>query len=104
MIQPTAYRKRQPSPRQMSKIDSTLAQVEQITAEMRRHANSYGQHYSHAVALKQACALLEPPIGLSTYYRYRVLRSKYRFGEARNWLSYLSNLEAERIKNDGAEE
>src|SRR6266851_973494 len=43
VIQPTTHKKRPLSPGHMSNIDSALAQVEEITAEMRRHANSYGQ-------------------------------------------------------------
>jgi hypothetical protein len=87
----------------MSNIDSAVVQVEEITAEMRRHANSYGLPYQHTAALRQACALLEPPIGLSTYYRYRVLYSEYHFGEVRNWLIYLTSFETGRRKNDSAE-
>ncbi len=85
-MQPTTHRKRPLSPERLSNIDSALAQVEGIIAEMSQDADSYGQHYQHTAALKQACALVDPPLALSTYYRYRSLSSKYHFGEARCWL------------------
>lgn len=82
-MDPASHRKRHLSLEHMSEIDSTLGQVEGIIAEMRHEADSSGQHYQHTSALKRACAQLEPPIALSTYYRYRVLYSNYHFGEAR---------------------
>jgi hypothetical protein len=104
VIQQTAHRKRPLSPERMSKIDSTLARVEEITTEMRRQANSSGKPYRHSAALRQACALLEPSIGLSTFYRYRVLSSEYHLDTSRYWLSYLDILLTRRSGNDGTEE
>ena len=104
MIQLTTHRKREPSPERLSKIDSVLAHVEEITTRMRHHAIAHGEHYLHAEALKRACTLLEPPIGLSTFYRYRVLHSRYHLSEARNWLDYLTSLQTGRSKNNDAKE
>src|SRR6266568_3767816 len=99
MRQPTAQGERRPSPGRLGEIGSALARVEELTAEMRHHANSQGQHYQHTAALKRACALLEPPIGLSTYYRYRRIRSTHHPGEARDWLGFLTRLETGRSTN-----
>jgi len=104
MIQPKTRRKRHSSPGYMIKIDSALARVGALTAEMRRCAILHGERYQHTAALKHACALLEPPIGLSTYYRYRMLRNEYHSGGARNWLRYLTGLETGRSANHGSEE
>ena len=103
-MQPTTHRKRSLSPEHMSKIDSALAQVEGIIAEMRHDADSSGQHYQHIAALKQACALLDHPITLSTYYRYRVLFSQYNFGKARYWLGYLELYLTGRSSKNGTQE
>ena len=92
------------SPERMSKIDSALTQVEGIIAEMRHDADSSGQHYHHTSALKQAYALLEPPIALSTYYRYRSLSSAQHFGEARYWLGYLDLHLTGRSSKNGTQE
>jgi len=88
----------------MSKIDSSLTRVEEITTEMRRQANSSGKPYQHSAALKQACALLELSIGLSTFYRYRVLSNEYHRDTSRYWLSYIDLLLTRRSGNDGTEE
>lgn len=60
-MQPTTHRKRPLSPERLSNIDSALAQVERIIAEMSHDADSSGQHYKHTAALKHACALVDPP-------------------------------------------
>jgi hypothetical protein len=103
-MQPKTHRKRPLSPERLSKIDSTLEQVEGIIDEMRHDEGSSGQHYQHTSALKQACALLEPTIALSTYYRYRVLYSKYHYGEAREWLGYLDLHLTGRSSKNGTQE
>jgi hypothetical protein len=103
-MQPTTHRKRPLSPERLSNIDSALAQVEGIIDKVRHDADSSGQLYQHTSALKQACALLEPPIALSTYYRYRVLYSKYHFGEARYWLDYLDLHLTGRSSKNGTQE
>ena len=103
-MEPTSHRKRHLSLERMSEIDSALAQVEGIIAEMRHEADSSGHHYQHTSTLKRACALLEPPIALSTYYRYRVLYSKYHFGEARYWLGYLDLHLTGRSSKNGTQE
>jgi hypothetical protein len=103
-MQPTTHRKRPFSPERISNIDSALLQVEGIIAEMRHDADSSGQHYQHTSALKQACALLEPPITLSTYYRYRSLSSAHHFREARYWLGYLDLYLTRRSSKNGAQE
>ena len=77
------------SSEQISKITSILARVKEITTEMRRNANSRRIEYQHTAALREACASLDPPIGLSTYYRYRTLYCVYHFGEVKDWLRYL---------------
>ncbi len=104
MMQPTTHRKKPMSPGRISKIDSALARVEGIITQMRHDADSSGQHYQHTAALKQACALVEPPLALSTYYRYRVLSSKYHFGEARYWLGYLDDYLTRRSSKNGTQE
>lgn len=68
MTHPTIYRKKLPSQGHVIKIDSALKQVAEITAEMRHQVNSSGGHNLHTAALKQACALLEPPIDWYTFY------------------------------------
>ncbi len=103
-MQPTTYRKRPLSRGRISKIDSALARVEGIIAELKHDADSSGQHYQHTAALKQACALLEPHIVLSTYYRYRVLSSQYHYGEARCWLGYLELYLTGRSNKNGTQE
>jgi hypothetical protein len=103
-MQPTTHRKRSFPPERMSKIDSALAQVEGIIAEMRRDADSSGQHYQHTSVLKQACALLEPPIALSTYYRYRALSSAHVFSEPRYWIGYLDLHLTGRSSKNGTQE
>jgi hypothetical protein len=103
-MQPMTHRKRSLSPERMSQIDSALAQVEGFTPEMRHDADSSRQHYLHTAALKQACALLDPPIALSTYYRYRSLSSAQHFGEARYWLGYLNLHLTGRSSKNGKQE
>jgi hypothetical protein len=103
-MQPTTHRKRPLSPERLSNIDSALAQVDGIIAEMSHDADSFGQHYQHTAALKQACTLVEPPLALSTYYRYRSLSSKYHFSEARYWLGYLDLHLTGRSSKNGTQE
>jgi hypothetical protein len=77
------------SPEQINKSISILAKVEKIISEMRWNASSLGIDYQHTAALVEACARLNPPISLSTYYRYRALYCKYYLGEVKDWRSYL---------------
>jgi hypothetical protein len=77
------------SPERIGKISSVLARVQEITTEMRWKASSRRIDYQHTAALREACASLDPPIGLSTYYRYRTLYWEYHFGEVKDWLRYL---------------
>jgi hypothetical protein len=58
------------SPDRIGKSISVLAEVEEVITEMRWDASSRGIDYQHTAALREACARLNPPIGLSTYYRY----------------------------------
>ena len=77
------------SPDRIGKSVSVLAEVEEIITEMRGSASSRGIDYRHTATLREACARLNPPIGLSTYYRYRALYWKYHFGEVKDWRRYL---------------
>jgi hypothetical protein len=104
VMQPTTHMKRPLSSERMSKINSALAQVGGVIAEMRHDADSSGQHHQRTSVLKRACALLDPSIELNTYYRYRVLHRTYHFGEVRDWLNYLTSLETGRSQSNGAEE
>jgi hypothetical protein len=103
VMQSTTRMKRPFSLGRIRKIDSTLVHVEGIITEMRHDADSSGQHYRHTAALKRARTLLEPPIALSTYYRYWALFSKYHLGEVRYWLGSLDLYLAGRSSKNGAQ-
>jgi len=77
------------SPERIGKSISVLAEVEEIITVMSRNASSRGIDYRHAAALREACARLNPTIGLGTYYRYRALYWKHHFGEVKDWRKYL---------------
>jgi hypothetical protein len=77
------------SPERIGKSISVLAEIEEIITEMRWNASSRGIDYRHTAALREACARLNPPISLSTFYRYRTLYCEYHFAEVKDWLRYL---------------
>src|SRR5258708_39061382 len=66
------------SPERIRKSISVLAEIEEIITEMRWNASSRGIDYRHTAALREACARLNPPISLGTFYRYRAIYWNYQ--------------------------